>query len=93
MVRGTVSDPDCHVFVAVLAAVENVYWIQPRVHVDAKGGWSCYAYFGRGESLDQGALFSVVALAAPDERFKEGDKLETLPRDLAQSAPIRVKRK
>lgn len=96
MVKGTISDPNLQVFVAIHPMATDRFWIQPIPNMRSDGRWEAYCYFGE-PNVGIGEPFEIIAIASRNRNlFKEGTILPSpLPDNheiLVGSNPVTVKR-
>lgn len=94
IVKGTISNPELQVFVAVHPMATDKFWIQPIPNISADGQWKAYCYFGE-PSIGIGEPFEIIVVASKNkDLFKEGHSLPSPlpnnPQIIGRSNPVTV---
>jgi hypothetical protein len=91
LVKGRVSDPKSPVYVLVHPLNMREWWVQ-RVPSppNPEGNWQAQIYLGTDRD-GIGEEFEIVAVAG-NRKLSEGERLSTLPSDLARSDVVLVRR-
>lgn len=92
VVRGTVSDPKCKVWLVVHPMLAADYWVQNPINVKSNGQWTAQVYLGTSAQTQVGELFELRAVADPQAALKAGDVLTTWPDAKSQSNIVEVER-
>lgn len=88
IVKGTISNPELQVFVAIHPMATDKFWIQPIPNMSADGQWKAYCYFGE-PNIGIGEPFEIIAITSKNkDLFREG---QTLPSPLPNNTQIIVR--
>lgn len=85
------NDTDYHIYVIINPADSGTWWVQPKAVFDTNTGkWFSNVYFGR-EGMDFGSWQFVCAVIT-DSKL-EDNTFDSIPKNIARSDIIRVRRK